>query len=330
MHAEPLDRRATSEPQPRRQTAPRIAVVIPCLNEEAAVGVVVRDFRAALPDARIFVFDNGSTDGTAAAADAAGAAVRFEAKPGKGNVVRRMFADVDADIYVLVDGDATYDAAAAPSMVALLLREGLDMVVGARQDDAEAAYRSGHRFGNALLTGFLDRVFGGGFKDLLSGYRVLSRRFVKTFPCLSSGFEIETEMAVHAITVGLPFAEAPTAYAARPHGSASKLNTLRDGARILNTMITLLRQEKPMPFFGAIGAALAALSLALAWPLAVTYLRTGLVPRFPTAILCTGLMILALLNLACGVILDATTRARLEMRRLAYLSWGPPGWDEQP
>jgi hypothetical protein len=326
MHAEPLDRqqKPVLAGPAAVPSAAHIAVVIPCLNEEATVSRVVGDFQAALPDARIYVFDNGSTDATTALARAAGATVRSEPKAGKGNVVRRMFADVEADVYVLVDGDATYDATAAPAMIALLLQHGLDMVVGARQDDHEAAYRSGHRFGNALLTGFLDKVFGGGFKDLLSGYRVLSRRFVKTFPCLASGFEIETEMAVHAITVGLPFAEAPTAYAPRPHGSSSKLNTLRDGVRILNTMITLLRQEKPMPFFGAIGALLAVLSLALAWPLGVTYLETGLVPRFPTAILCTGLMILALLNLSCGVILDATTRARLEMRRLAYLNWRAP------
>ena len=326
MHAEPLDRQA--RPLTAALAAERrITVVVPCLNEAATVGQVVRDFRAALPGAEIYVFDNGSSDGTAAAATAAGALVRAEPKAGKGNVVRRMFADVEADIYVLVDGDATYDASAAPAMIALLLEQGLDMVVGARQGQADAAFRSGHRFGNAMLTGFLDRVFGGGFKDLLSGYRVLSRRFVKTFPCLSSGFEIETEMAVHAITVGLPFAETPTAYAARPSGSASKLNTVRDGVRILNTMLTLLRQEKPMAFFGVIGIVLATIALILAWPLAITYLKTGLVPRLPTAVLCTGLVIMALLTLACGVIMDATTRGRLEMRRLAYLNWRAPGRD---
>ena len=305
-------------------TPSRVAVLIPCLNEACAIARVVFDFREALPDAEVYVFDNGSTDDTAARAAEAGAIVRSEPRPGKGHVVRRMFADVEADIYVLVDGDATYEAAAAPAMIAILLEQGLDMVVGARHGGADAAYRSGHRLGNAVLTGFLDRVFGGGFKDLLSGYRVLSRRFVKTFPCLSSGFEIETEMAVHAITVGLPFTEWPTAYAARPTGSASKLNTVRDGMRILNTMLTLLRQEKPLAFFGVIGIALAAAALILAWPLGVTYLKTGLVPRLPTAVLCTGLIILSLLTLACGVILDATTRGRLEMRRLAYLNgWAP-------
>ena len=326
MHAEPLQRQARPLTK-AAPTGPRIAVVTPCLNEAATVAQVVRAFRAALPDADIHVFDNGSADGTAAAAREAGALVHIEPRPGKGNVVRRMFADVDADIYVLVDGDATYDAAAAPAMIALLQERGLDMVVGARQGEADGAFRSGHRFGNAMLTGFLDRVFGGGFKDLLSGYRVLSRRFVKTFPCLSSGFEIETEMAVHAITVGLPFAETPTAYAARPSGSASKLNTVRDGARILNTMLLLLRQEKPLAFFGVIGVLLAFAALIMAWPLGVTYLKTGLVPRLPTAVLCTGLMILALLTLACGVILDATTRGRLEMRRLAYLNWRAPERD---
>ena len=326
MHAEPLDRQARPLPAASR-TRLRVAVVVPCLNEEATVARVVGDFQAALPEAEIYIFDNGSSDRTAAVAREAGALVRRELLPGKGNVVRRMFADVEADVYVLVDGDATYDAAAAPAMIALMLERGLDMVVGARRSDADAAYRSGHRLGNAMLTGFLDRVFGGGFKDLLSGYRVLSRRFVKTFPCLSSGFEIETEMAVHAITVGLPFAESPTLYTARPTGSASKLNTVRDGLRILNTMLTLLRQEKPLAFFGVIGAALAILALALAWPLGVTYLKTGLVPRLPTAVLCTGLMILSLLTLACGVILDATTRGRLEMCRLAYLNWGAPPRD---
>lgn len=323
MHAESLDRQAS----PLANIAgarPRVAVVVPCLNEAATIARVVGDFQTALPGADVYVFDNGSSDGTAAAALQAGALVRAEPRPGKGNVVRRMFADVEADIYVLVDGDATYEAAAAPAMIAILLEQGLDMVVGARHGGADAAYRSGHRLGNAVLTGFLDRVFGGGFKDLLSGYRVLSRRFVKTFPCLSSGFEIETEMAVHAITVGLPFTEWPTAYAARPTGSASKLNTVRDGMRILNTMLTLLRQEKPLAFFGVIGIALAAAALILAWPLGVTYLKTGLVPRLPTAVLCTGLIILSLLTLACGVILDATTRGRLEMRRLAYLNgWAP-------
>ena len=302
----------------------RIAVLIPCLNEAATVGRVVRDFRTALPSAQVYVFDNGSTDDTAAVALAEGALLRTEPRPGKGHVVRRMFADVDADIYVLVDGDATYDAAAAPGMVRQLMQQRLDMVVGCRESVGDGAFRAGHRFGNVVLTGFVDRLFGGGFSDILSGYRVLSRRLVKTFPCLSSGFEIETELAVHAATLELPCSEIATAYRARPEDSASKLHTFRDGGRILKTMLALLRQEKPAAFYGLIGAALAALSLVLAWPLAETWLRTGLVPRLPTAVLCTGLMVLALLTLCCGVILNALARGRMEIRRLSYLRWRPP------
>jgi hypothetical protein len=315
------------ESRNRRDDMPsgnRIAVVVPCLNEAAAIAKVVADFRAALPTAEVYVFDNASTDDTGAVAAAAGATVRREPRPGKGHVVRRMFADVDADIYVMVDGDDTYDAAAAPAMVELLARERLDMVVGARDDLSEETSRAGHEFGNVLITGFLNRVFGGRFDDTLSGYRVMSRRFVKTFPCLSDGFEIETEMAVHIITLALPFAEVHTSYGARPAGSASKLRTFRDGSRILRTMINLLRQEKPALFFGAIGLGLALLALVLAWPLGVTYWQTGLVPRIPTAVLCTGLMISALLTFCCGVILDSTQRGRVEVRRLAYLNWRAP------
>ena len=304
--------------------AARVAVLIPCLNEASTIAKVVFDFRETLPDADIYVFDNGSTDGTAALAAEAGAIVRTEPHPGKGHVVRRMFADVDADLYLLVDGDATYEAAAAPAMVQMMLQGQLDMVVGCREDEAEAAYRTGHRLGNAMLTGFLARVFGRGFSDLLSGYRVVSRRFAKTFPCLSSGFEIETEMAVHALTLGLPFGEVRTAYGARPEGSASKLRTFSDGRRILLTMVNLLRQEKPALFFGVAGAVLAGASMILALPLALTYLQTGLVPRFPTAILCTGLMIIALLTFCCGLILDSVSRSRMEARRLAYLRWDAP------
>ncbi len=303
----------------------RVAVLVPCLNEASTIAQVVADFRAALPGAKIYVFDNGSSDETAAVAAEAGAVVRREARPGKGHVVRRMFADVDADVFVLVDGDATYEAAAAPAMVQMMLRDKLDMVVGCREGEAEAAYRTGHRLGNVVLTGFLARVFGRGFSDLLSGYRVLSRRFVKTFPCLSSGFEIETEMAVHALTLGLPFGEVRTRYGVRPEGSTSKLRTYSDGWRILGTMINLLRQEKPAQFFGGAGAILALASMILALPLARTYFQTGLVPRFPTAILCTGLMIIALLTFCCGLILDSVARSRMEARRLAYLRWDAPG-----
>ena len=307
---------------PARQA--RVAVLIPCLNEAAAIATVVSGFREALPEAEIYVFDNGSTDDTMARAAEAGAIVRKELRPGKGHVVRRMFADVDADLYVLVDGDATYEAAAAPEMIAMILGQQLDMVVGCRESDAEAAYRAGHRLGNAALTGFLARVFGRGFSDILSGYRVMSRRFVKTFPCLSSGFEIETEIAVHALTLGLPFGEVRTVYGERPIGSASKLRTVSDGWRILGTMISLLRQEKPAQFFGGAGAIAALIATLLALPLVRTYLQTGLVPRFPTAILCTGLMIIALLTFCCGLILDSVSRSRMEARRLAYLRWDAP------
>ncbi len=302
----------------------RVAVVVPCLNESAAIAKVVEDFRAALPGAQVYVFDNASTDDTGAVAAAAGALVRRESRPGKGHVVRRMFADVEADIYIMVDGDDTYDAAAAPAMVELLVRERLDMVVGLRDNLSEETSRAGHELGNILITGFLNRFFGARFGDTLSGYRVMSRRFVKTFPCLSDGFEIETEMAVHIVTLALPYGELSTAYGARGEGSDSKLHTFRDGTRILKTMVNLLRQEKPGVFFGAIGLALAALAAALAWPLGVTFWQTGLVPRIPTAILCTGLMISALLTWCCGVILDSTARGRTETRRLAYLNWRAP------
>ena len=306
------------------KTGARIAVLIPCLNEEATVGQVVREFRAALPSAQVYVFDNGSSDGTAAAALAEGAVVRNEPRPGKGHVVRRMFADVDADIYVLVDGDATYDAAAAPAMVRQLMQQKLDMVVGCRESIGDGAFRKGHRFGNVFLTGFMDQLFGGGFSDILSGYRVLSRRLVKTFPCLSSGFEIETELAVHAATLELPCGEVATAYRARPEDSASKLRTFSDGGRILRTMLALLRQEKPAAFYGLIGGAQALVAVLLAGPLVATWLQTGLVPRLPTAVLCTGLMVVALLTLSCGVILDSLARGRMEIRRLSYLRWRPP------
>ena len=304
--------------------APRVAVLIPCLNEASTIARVVADFRQALPEAEIYVFDNGSSDETVARAAAAGATVRSERRPGKGHVVRRMFADVEADLYVLVDGDATYEAAAAPRMIQTTLDQQLDMVVGCREGEQDAVYRAGHRLGNAMLTGFLARVFGRGFSDLLSGYRVMSRRFVKTFPCLSSGFEIETEIAVHALTLGLPFGETRTVYGVRPEGSSSKLRTFSDGWRILGTMLSLLRQEKPAQFFGVAGVVIALAAVLLALPLARTYFETGLVPRFPTAILCTGLMIIALLTFCCGLILDSVARSRMEARRLAYLRWNAP------
>src|SRR4051812_6322405 len=298
----------------------RIAVLVPCYNEEAAVGTVVADFRKALPAAKILVYDNNSKDRTIAVAGQAGAEVRSERRQGKGHVVRRMFADVDADIYLLVDGDATYDAASAPRMIAALTGERLDMVVGFRVDQAAAAYRPGHRFGNRMLTGFLSMVFGEAFKDILSGYRVFSRRFVKSFPVLSDGFEIETELSVHALELALPVAEIETPYYPRPEGSFSKLNTWRDGFRILSTIIKLYRSEKPLRFFTAIGCCLVLISVGLAIPVIVTYLEQGLVPRLPTAVLSTGLMILAVLSVSSGLVLDTVTRGRREMKLLAYLS----------
>src|SRR4030081_2856438 len=298
----------------------RVAVLVPCFNEEAAVAIVVADFRKFLPSAEIFVYDNNSSDRTVAVAREAGAEVRSERRQGKGHVVRRMFADVDADIYVLVDGDATYDAASAPRMIETLLTDHLDMVVGFRVDHSEAAYRPGHRTGNWMLTGFLSSVFGQAFKDTLSGYRVFSRRFVKSFPVLSDGFEIETELSVHALELALPVAEIETPYYARPEGSFSKLNTWRDGFRILGTILKLYRSEKPLRFFTAIGIILALLSIGLAIPVIVTYLEQGLVPRLPTAVLSMGLMIVAILSISSGLVLDTVTRGRREMKLPAYLS----------
>jgi glycosyltransferase involved in cell wall biosynthesis len=300
-----------------------VAVIIPCRNEEAAVGTTVTEFRAALPEAVIYVFDNNSTDATIKVARDAGAIIRTEPAPGKGNVVRRMFADVDADVYVLADGDATYDASAAPTMIHQLVEGRLDMVVGVRSSDTKAAYRPGHRLGNVILTEILSRIFGRSFNDILSGYRVFSRRFVKSFPALSEGFEIETEISIHALELHMPVAEVMTTYHARPEGSTSKLSTFRDGWRILLTILTLFRIEKPMLFFGIIGGLLACFSIVMAVPLAITYAETGLVPRLPTAVLSTGLMILAFLSLFSGMILDTVVRGRRELRRLAYLSLRP-------
>jgi glycosyltransferase involved in cell wall biosynthesis len=302
----------------------RVAVLAPCFNEEAAVAAVVGGFRKALPSAQIYVFDNNSTDRTAAAAREAGAEVRHERKQGKGHVVRRMFADIDADVYVLVDGDATYDAASAPRMIEKLLNDHLDMVVGLRIDQEQAAYRLGHRAGNRMLTYFLSSVFGQAFKDILSGYRVFSRRFVKSFPVLSDGFEIETELTVHALELSMPVAEVETPYYARPRGSFSKLNTWRDGFRILGTILKLYRSEKPLRFFSLIGIFLALLSIGLAVPVVVTYLEEGLVPRLPTAVLSMGLMIVAVLSVSSGLVLDTVTRGRREMKLLAYLEQPPP------
>lgn len=303
----------------------KIAVLVPCYNEEVAVAKVVNDFRAALPNATIFVFDNNSTDNTAAAARAAGAEVYKERQQGKGFVVRRMFTDVEADIYVLVDGDATYDAPSVRVMIERLLDDRLDMVVGNRIDQEQAAYRAGHRTGNWLLTSFVASVFGSTINDMLSGYRVFSRRFVKSFPVLSGGFEIETELTIHALELGLAAAEIDTPYYARPQGSASKLNTWRDGFRILWTILQLYRAERPLPFFSAIAAALAIAAVGLGIPIAITFLETHTVPRLPTAVLATGLMVMAFLSFAVGLVLDTVTRGRREMKLLAYLSHRAPG-----
>ncbi|HEY8334351.1 MAG TPA: glycosyltransferase [Tardiphaga sp.] len=301
-------------------TRDRVAVLIPCFNEEVAIATVVADFRRVLPDARIYVYDNNSSDRTRAVATAAGAEVRSERRQGKGHVVRRMFADIEADIYLLVDGDATYDAASAPGMIDTLVNDHLDMVVGRRVQQHKAAYRTGHRTGNSLLTGFLATVFGQDFKDILSGYRAFSRRFVKSFPVLSDGFEIETELSVHALQLALPIAEIETPYFARPEGSVSKLSTWPDGLRILGTILKLYRTEKPLRFFGAIGLFLAIVAVGLAVPVAVTYFETGLVPRLPTALLSTGMMILAMLSMSSGLVLDTVTRGRREVKLLAYLA----------
>ena len=304
--------------------APRIAVIIPCYNEAVAIPKVVADFRAALPDAAIYVYDNNSQDGTAEVARAAGAIVRREILQGKGNVIRRAFADVDADIYVLVDGDDTYDAARAPEMVALLRRDGLDMVNGARVTDIAKAYRPGHRLGNLVLTGMVRVVFGDRISDMLSGYRVFSRRFVKSFPALAGGFETETEFTVHALDLRMPVGEIATAYKDRPAGSTSKLRTYSDGVRILRTIVVLVKEERPLQFFSICGLGLLALAILLGVPVVGEFLRTGLVPRLPTAVLAMGLGLIAALSFACGLVLDSVSRGRKEVKRLAYLSIPAP------
>lgn len=298
---------------------PDVAVLVPCFNEEAAIGKVVRDFREALPSATIFVYDNNSTDATIEEARKAGAVVRSERLKGKGNVVRRMFADVEADVFVLVDGDDTYDAASAPKLVAQLVSESLDMVSAVRIESSSAAYRRGHRFGNRLLTGFVAWIFGSRSSDMLSGYRAFSRRFVKSFPAFAKGFEIEAELTVHALDLGLPLAEVNTPYQERPAGSVSKLRTYRDGWRTARTIIDLIKEEKPLAFFSCASIVLAVLALVLASPIFITFRETGLVPRIPTAILSMGLMFMSFLSLTCGLVLDTVTKGRKEAKRMAYL-----------
>lgn len=298
----------------------RTAVLVPCYNEEVAIPQVISDFRRALPDAQIYVYDNNSKDDTIKVAQAAGAIVRREPLQGKGNVVRRMFADIEADIYVLVDGDATYDAASAPKMIKALLDNQLDMVNGARVTQIEEAYRAGHRFGNWMLTTMVSVIFGNRFKDMLSGYRVFSRRYVKSFPALSAGFETETELTVHALHLRMPTDEVETPYKDRPVGSTSKLSTFKDGFRILWMILVLIKEEKPMQFFSIIAAFLALVSVILITPILYEFFETGLVPRLPTAILSMSLMIMGFLSLSCGLILDTVTRGRNEMKRMRYLN----------
>ena len=302
---------------------PRVAILIPCRNEEAAVGKVVSDFKRTLPGAIVYVYDNNSADHTILEARAAGAVVRRERLQGKGHVVRRMFADVDADVYILVDGDDTYDATIAPGMLKLLVDGQLDMVSGARYGAVHGAYRPGHRLGNVLFSCLVSWAFGGGITDLLSGYRVFSRRFVKSFPALSSGFEIETEFTVHALTLHMPVQEVRTHYRSRAEGTASKLNTFKDGIRILRAIITLIEHERPLRVFSLKALFLLLLGTGLGAPVVTDYLRTGLVPRLPTALLATGLVLLAHVSLTCGLILDAVSRGRKENKRLAYLAIPP-------
>lgn len=303
---------------------PSVAVLIPCYNEGTAIARVVSDFRRALPHAKIYVYDNNSKDGTVEYARSAGAIVRTETLQGKGNVVRRMFADVEADIYVLVDGDDTYDAALAPKMIEALIDGPLDMVNGARVSNAEKAYRPGHRFGNWLLTSMVAWIFGNRFHDMLSGYRVMSRRYVKSFPALSTGFETETELTVHALELRMPTAEILTPYKERPAGSVSKLSTFKDGFRILWTIIVLVKEERPMQFFTLLAVFLGCMAATLMVPIIMVFLETGLVPRFPTLIFATGLVIVGFLSLTCGLVLDTVTRGRRETKRMRYLNIPAP------
>jgi Glycosyl transferase family 2 len=307
-----------------RERAPRVAVVLPCHNEAAAIGRVIGEFRAALPQARIVVFDNASSDATAAIAEAAGAEVHFEPRPGKGNVVRRMFADIDADIYLMADGDGTYDAASAPLLVASVAQDNVDMAIGARAFVTQDAHRRGHAIGNRLFNRLYQALFGAGFEDIFSGYRAFSRRFVKSFPALSSGFEIETELCVHASQLKLPTSEIILPYRKREEGSSSKLRTFRDGLRILSTFALLLKETRPALFFGSLAGAAMALAIILAIPVFTTFIATGLVPRIPTVVLCTGLTLFAALMGVCGLILDSLARARVEQKRILYLSIAAP------
>jgi glycosyltransferase involved in cell wall biosynthesis len=305
------------------QVSPRIAVIVPCYNEALTIAAVIQRAKAALPDAIVYVYDNNSKDDTAGVARAAGAIVATERSQGKGNVVRRMFADIDADIYVMVDGDNTYDLEAAPTLIAAMREQTFDFVNGARVDTQASAYRAGHRFGNRLLSGLVQRIFGRQFSDMLSGYKIFSRRFVKSFPAESQGFEIETELTIHALELRMPCAEMPTAYGVRPEGSSSKLSTYRDGLRILTLIARLVKDERPFQVFGMIALGFALASLWLGIPVIIEFVGTGLVPRLPTAVLATGLMLVGVMSFSIGLVLDTVTKARRETKRLAYLTQAP-------
>ena len=299
-----------------------IAVIIPCFNEAATIGMVIRELKEVRPDAAIYVYDNNSTDKTRQIATAEKALVRLEPRQGKGNVVRRMFADVEANIYVLIDGDATYDVQSLNKLIDTLLNNNLDMVIGRRIETGSSVYRYGHRFGNRLLTGISRILFGEQPSDLLSGYRVMSRRFIKSFPAVSSGFEIETELTLHALSLNIPTAEVETTYRSRPPESVSKLNTYRDGARILSTILLFTKEERPFFFFSLLSLLLGLISLSLGIPVTLEFFETGLVPKLPTAVLSASIMLLAFLGLTSGMILDSVARGRREQKRLAYLRLG--------
>jgi glycosyltransferase involved in cell wall biosynthesis len=311
---------------PARDDSPLdIAVLVPCRDEEATVAKVVADFREVLPTATVYVYDNGSTDQTAKVAAEAGAVVRTERRPGKGHVVARMLADIDADVYVMVDGDDTYDATVAPAMVDMLLDGPLDLVTGVRRAlDEHGAYRRGHVLGNRLFTGLHRRLFGDGCSDVFSGYRVMSRRLAKSFPARSSGFEIETELTAHALELGAPMGELDCDYAERPAGSESKLRTYRDGTRILRHSLGYFKDWHPLQFFGTIGVALALFAIVLGIPIVIEYADSHTVPRFPTAIVTVGMMVVACMSVTCGIILDSLSKGRREAKRLRYLGLDPP------
>ncbi|EGT4443924.1 glycosyltransferase family 2 protein [Cronobacter sakazakii] len=299
----------------------KVAVIVPCYNEASAIGKVVADFKRHLPDAEIYVFDNNSTDGTGLVAENAGAIVRHVGYKGKGNVVRRMFADVEADIYVMVDGDDTYQASAAPEMIERLLADSLDMVVGTRVENGdEKTYRPGHRFGNKMLTGTVSTIFKGSFSDMLSGYRVFSRRYAKSFPCHSHGFEIETELTIHALELRMRIGEVSTEYGERPEGSVSKLSTYKDGVKILRTIIQLYAYERPLFFYTVIAAIFAFISILIGAPVVADFVETGLVPKFPSAVAAASVMIMAMLSIVCGTISHLVTISRRESKYLSYLS----------